>query len=417
MQIPFITRTAKSATAKRSLTLLGVLAVFALIAGYAVAAPRGPVVEAPTITSGPSGATRATSASFAFSGTRGVTFECALDGVRFAACTSPKSYSSLANGTHAFQVRARDGRGQLSDASTRSWTVDTSAPPAPVIVQQPPSITNQTSARFAYTDAEAGVQWECKVDPVSYRDCTNPVNWWGLTDGIAVFTVRARDAAGNLSAPTTYTWRIDTSAPPKPRITQQPARASTLTSATFAFVDGERGVGFECLLDGAASWDPCTSPKSYTGLADGGHSFSVRAVDPAGNRSGSADYDWTVTTQAGGQGFTVRGGFVGLLAPGVSGPLTVTISNPNGEAILVTSLTVTVQPGSSKPGCDGPANLQVTPSNASVANPLIVPANGSVTLPSGGVSAPQVLMKNLPTNQDACQSATFTFTYGGSAHS
>jgi hypothetical protein len=26
-------------------------------------------------------------------------------------------------------------------------------------------------------------------------------------------------------------------------------------------------------------------------------------------------------------------------------------------------------------------------------------------------------MKNLPTNQDACKGATFTFSYSGSAHS
>jgi hypothetical protein len=47
-----------------------------------------------------------------------------------------------------------------------------------------------------------------------------------------------------------------------------------------------------------------------------------------------------------------------------------------------------------------------------------VPAKGGkVTLPTGTVSAPQVLMKNLPTNQDACQGASFTFTYGGNGHS
>jgi hypothetical protein len=144
----------------------------------------------------------------------------------------------------------------------------------------------------------------------------------------------------------------------------------------------------------------------------------VRALDAAGNRSAAADYAWTIAAATTvGQDFTVRGGSTGLLSPGVSRPLALTISNPNGEAIVVTSLTVAIQPGSSKPGCDGPANLQVTPSNVSVANPLSVPANGSVALPTGGVSAPQVLMRNLPTNQDACQGATFDFSYGGSSHS
>jgi hypothetical protein len=59
----------------------------------------------------------------------------------------------------------------------------------------------------------------------------------------------------------------------------------------------------------------------------------------------------------------------------------------------------------------------VTQSNASAANPLLIPANGHVSLPSGAISAPQVLMRDLPTNQDACKNAAFTFNYSGSAHS
>ena len=38
--------------------------------------------------------------------------------------------------------------------------------------------------------------------------------------------------------------------------------------------------------------------------------------------------------------------------------------NPFDFDLSVTALTVTVRPGSSRPGCDGPANLQVTQSNA-----------------------------------------------------
>src|SRR4029079_5409325 len=38
----------------------------------------------------------------------------------------------------------------------------------------------------------------------------------------------------------------------------------------------------------------CTSPKAYSGLADGSHSFNVKAIDPAGNQSGPAGYTWTI---------------------------------------------------------------------------------------------------------------------------
>jgi hypothetical protein len=398
--------------------LLGVLIflVVAAFAGYAVAAPRGPT---PTITGGPSGATTDTSARFTFTGARGDTFECALDSAAYAVCTSPKSYSGVRDGAHTFNLRERTRAGQVGDPVSRGWTVDTRAPPAPTITQQPPAVTNQTSARFAYTDAEANVTYECKVDGVDYQSCTNPVSWWGLSGGrgdLITFSVRARDAAGNRGPATTYTWKIDTTAPPRPQLTQQPPNPSASDSATFAFVDREAGVSYECSLDGAA-YAGCTSPKAYTGLSAAIHRFGVRAVDTADNRSAAVEYSWRVTSATTGQPFTISGGYSGLLYPGKTADLSLRVVNPNSEAILVESIVVTIQPGSSKPSCDGPANLQIVASNVTAANPLTVPANGSVTLPSGGVSAPQVTMKNLATNQDACKGAIFSFAYSGSAHS
>jgi hypothetical protein len=420
MRTPLTTRTAKSARAKkRSLTLLGVLIFLAVaaIAGYAVAAPRGPT---PTIVTGPSGATSDTSARFTFTGARGDTYECQLDGAAFAACTSPRSYSGLRDGSHTFNLRERTRAGQVGDPVARTWTVDTRAPPAPIITQQPPLVTNQTSARFAYTNAEPGVAYECKVSGIDYQACTNPVSWYGLSgDGpnsLVTFTVRARDAAGNVGPATSYTWRIDTTAPPRPTLTQQPPNPSASDGATFAFTDREAGVGYECSLDGAA-YAACTSPKTYTGLSAATHRIGVRAVDTAGNRSAAVEYAWRVTSATTGQPFTISGGYGGLLYPGKTADLSLRVVNPNGEAILVESIVVTIQPGSSKPGCDGPANLQIAASNVTAANPLTVPANGSVTLPAGGVTAPQVTMKNLATNQDACKGATFSFAYSGSAHS
>jgi hypothetical protein len=58
------------------------------------------------------------------------------------------------------------------------------------------------------------------------------------------------------------------------------------TTATFVFGASENGSTFVCRLDGPGGTigpEPCTSPKTYTGLREGAYTFTVDATDPAGN--------------------------------------------------------------------------------------------------------------------------------------
>ena len=72
--------------------------------------------------------------------------------------------------------------------------------------------------------------------------------------------------------------------PPDTTITEGPSGKSKSRSATFAFTgsDARAVASFQCKLD-SDQFEACSSPKSHSRLRKGSHTFSVRAVDAAGN--------------------------------------------------------------------------------------------------------------------------------------
>jgi len=104
--------------------------------------------------------------------------------------------------------------------------------------------------------------------------------------------VRQIDTAGNTGPAASRSWTVDATAPVAPAITVGPAALTNLTSASFSFT-GEAAASFECSLDGAA-FTSCASPKPYSGLAEGAHTFQVRQVDTAGNTGPASNRAWTV---------------------------------------------------------------------------------------------------------------------------
>jgi hypothetical protein len=252
-----------------------------------------------TITTAPSNPSNNASPSFSFTASEpGSTFECQLDGGGFSSCTSPKPYSALADGSHTFAVRATDPAGN-TDASpaAHTWTIDASAPNT-TITASPSDPTSSTGASFSFASSETGSTFECELDGGGFTTCTSPKPYAGLASGSHTFKVRATDPAGNVDAtPASFTWTVDTTAPDS-TITASPSNPSASTSASFSFTASEPGSTFECQLDGGG-FSGCTSPQPYTGLADGSHTFSVRATDAAGNTDASpATVTWTVDLSA-----------------------------------------------------------------------------------------------------------------------
>ena len=249
---------------------------------------------APSLTGTPPATDTSTSASFSFGDDEtGVTFECQLDGAAFASCTSPAAYSGLADGSHTFAVRARDAAGNASSATSYTWTVNTTPSAAPTIDTKPSDPSNNAQPSLSFSDSDSTVNFQCSIDGGGFSACTSPFTTGPLTDASHTFAVRSVNSLGNISAPTTYTWTVDTSPPPAPSLTGTPPATDTSTSASFSFGDDETGVTFECQLDGAA-FASCTSPAAYSGLADGSHTFAVRARDAAGNASSATSYTWSL---------------------------------------------------------------------------------------------------------------------------
>jgi hypothetical protein len=391
-----------------------------LNAAAAVVGYEGPPVDATppdtSIDSGPSGVVGSASAVFGFSSSEaGSTFECSLDGGAYGTCSSPKDYAALSDGSHTFRVKATDAAGNTDvTPASRSWTVDTQAPEAPVIgsptnnsynatgnvtvtgtaepfstvsildgtasmgttqeanasrdwskaltsvsegshtytaratdaagntsvvsnarvvivdtispqtsIDSGPSNTTATnSARFAFS-SENGAKFQCSLDGAAYETCMSPKEFTDLTNGSHTFQVRATDAAGNTDlTPASRTWTMDTTLP-NTTIDSGPSGAVNSTSANFEF--SSEGSSFVCSLDGSA-YSECHSPRSYSELGNGTHTFRVKATDVAGNGT-PAGRTWTVDTAAPEGTVLINGGRAVTAKPSVT--LALTTSDPS----------------------------------------------------------------------------------------
>ncbi len=209
-------------------------------------------------------------------------------------------------------MRAIDNAGNADQTpASFAWSVDTTAPTTQIDTH-PLAISSSADASFAFSADDgsgSGVaSFQCRRDSAEVADwepCSSPKAYKALAEGAHTFEVRAIDAAGNADAtPASYSWGIDTKAPTT-QIDSNPAALSASANAEFAFSGADAGgsglASLQCRLDSSspADWQACTSPKTYTGLSDGAHTFEVRALDQAGNADQTpASFAWSVNTTA-----------------------------------------------------------------------------------------------------------------------
>ena len=193
-------------------------------------------------------------------------------------------------------LAARTAQGTV--VRTIRETLGLGAPPriAPdtSIVSGPSGSTASRAASFEFTATATGESFDCELDGSDWAPCSSPQAYSGLGDGSHTFAVRAKNSTGDVDAsPATRTWSVDTAAPDT-SIVSGPSGSSTSRAASFEFSASDTGATFECKLD-AADWAACTSPQDYSSLANGSHTFSVRAKNALGTVDGSpATRTWTV---------------------------------------------------------------------------------------------------------------------------
>jgi serine protease len=203
----------------------------------AVAATTGFDFTPPTVSfsSGPSGPTNDTTPTFVFTASEaGSTLECRVGGaVAFSACSSPLTTATLGEGSQTLEVRATDAALNTGPVATRSFTVDTVAPPAS-ITSGPTGTSTTATPTFTFSSSEPGVVFGCWAGPAlgaaTFTGCTSPYTTTAIADGASVFQVRATDAAGNTGATASRAFTVAVPAtppPPPPAVPSPPPPAAT----------------------------------------------------------------------------------------------------------------------------------------------------------------------------------------------
>ncbi len=209
----------------------------------------------------------------------------------------------------AFSATATTAAENISGCSEPIAYVEDSSAPTTTLDTHPAALASSGEATFAFSGSDPGgsglASYECRRDAGSWAPCTSPKTYTSLPDGAHSFEVRAIDKAGNADqTPASFAWSVDTTAPTT-QIDTHPLAISSSADASFAFsADDGSGSGvasFQCRRDSAevADWEPCSSPKAYKALAEGAHTFEVRAIDAAGNADATpASYSWGIDTKA-----------------------------------------------------------------------------------------------------------------------
>ena len=243
--------------------------------------------------------------------------------------------TKLSNGAHVLRVRVLTPGRDVDTASITVQIQNGSAPPPPTTTSPPPptttspppppsapqvSIVTPTGGQTVsggvrweagvpsgtsvgaiefFVDGASSPAWSEQVAPYVYNGDAGVLDTKTLSNGAHQLRVRLVTSGGATSSATVSVNVANgtaTTPPPTPPaapvISSAPPATTTSTSASFAFATSTSGATLQCSLDGAAL-ATCTSPRAYSSLAVGQHTFGVRAV-AGGVSSSVTSHTWRV---------------------------------------------------------------------------------------------------------------------------
>ncbi|MES3008056.1 MAG: Ig-like domain-containing protein, partial [Pseudomonadota bacterium] len=233
----------------------------------------------------------------------GASWQYSLDGSSWSD-GSGGSFTTSGDGDKNVLVRQIDTAGNISSATSLSFTVDTAAPEATVLTlatnsgNTSDSVSNDGTVNVA--NLESGAIWQHSLDGSNWTDGSG--SSFQLTgDGSKSVQVRQSDAAGNINSSGALNFTLDTEAPDTLTLslTSDTGNSATdmLTNSGSVTVSGmESGASWQYSLDGS-TWTT-GSGSSFATTGDGEKSVRVRQIDVAGNTGSSSSLSFTVDASA-----------------------------------------------------------------------------------------------------------------------
>jgi hypothetical protein len=256
--------------------------------------------EAPVISTGivspAAGLTNAKNITVEFMTSEPATVSCSLDGAPAAVCVSAFMARGLSEGEHSLVLTAVDAAGNASEPLELQWSMDFTAPVISFgdILPSASRYLNSSDIQIN-VNLPVGATMYASINGSAPYASQTPITFRGLSEGAYSVSVYAVDSVGNASEPIVHEFVVDKTAPMASLISQVPENPTNADHNVFELSSNEEGT-FECALDNAG-FEVCSSPKELSGLADGSHTFQVRAIDLAGNVGAVAQYTWVVDTK------------------------------------------------------------------------------------------------------------------------